>query len=559
MSDNRDQSQTAGTSGPGGASDSRTQRGLTRTFRRLDTSPPLGGDLMREGSPWLGRWLSPNLFILLAIFLLFHLFRLTNYSLQIDDELAAMRTSSEVWLLQGRWGAYLFEELVLSNPAIPFVALFLFGLFASIGYLLLLAAHGVGRVGVVHYAVFPLFVAFPTWTHLLAFSANTAAAGLALLFCCGSAYAFHRFLIDRAADARSKWWGFASAAVLAALATGIYQSFIFTAGVLSLGVVLCTGLRSPSGLPALLWQVVWLVGCLAAAVGLYLVLNSLALSLAGLGDGGYVGNIVNLGHFLIDPARAFGTAALTMAGVYSGSSFYFGTRLLGVPVLMLAGIVAVLAVASEQPPVRKFVLMLLAIGVLAMPFMLELFSGGMPVRSMVAVPAVIWLFAAIALTCGVRWIECVASVGLLLSLLNVIYVNNQMQAVDSAVRAHDSHLAADLYRRIAEANDGVGLLPPYPIDVYGGRPFHPVGSRPWSSSWGYSFFEWDGGNLLRMISYMRIQGYNDLVAASPGQRQANLAHFNAMPTWPSMGSVQIVDGVVLIKLSEQPGYPFNVP
>ncbi|MDX9839272.1 MAG: hypothetical protein RBT39_17055 [Azoarcus sp.] len=77
-----------------------------------------GSSLIRSGTPWLGRLLLPELGVLLLIFVVLYYYRLANYYPLIDDEVAAVRTSPEIWLSQGRWGAYLFELLVLPNPVL---------------------------------------------------------------------------------------------------------------------------------------------------------------------------------------------------------------------------------------------------------------------------------------------------------------------------------------------------------------------------------------------------------------------------------------------------------
>src|SRR5262249_427258 len=94
---------------------------------------------------------------LLLLFAVFHLNELTNFPLSIDAEFDAFRENSgSLWLGQGRWTTYLFEQFVLRQPVLPFLPLALFGLFCSLGYLLFLRAIGEERPDPLSFAFFPL-------------------------------------------------------------------------------------------------------------------------------------------------------------------------------------------------------------------------------------------------------------------------------------------------------------------------------------------------------------------------------------------------------------------
>jgi len=516
--------------------------------------------VMQDGSPWLSRWFRPELALLMAIFLLFYFFKLANYNLQIDDEVAALRTSSEIWLTQGRWGAYLFETWILPNPAIPFLATFLFGLFVSVGYLALLDAHGVKSPSVLHYAAFPIFIAFPTWIYLLAFAANSGAAGLGTMFCCYAALAYSRLIgTRRISPGRVSWLLFGCTALAVALATGIYQTFVFVAAVLGLGVLLVSSLRNQFPIRTLITDAVLLFATLLVGVILYKVLNELLMRLLRVQDSGYVGQLLNIRQFLDDPVAMLDVVRDAMSRTYFSDILYFGVETPGFPALMVVGAIALIVVRSPLSITQRAFNMALGGGLLVTPFVMHALSGGMPVRSVVAAPAVVWLFAMIGLTCGRRWLEWLASAALVMSLFGILHAVNTMQAVDTYARAHDRHLAADIYRRVAEVNPGFDTATPVVIDIHGAKRFDALLPRTFSTTWGFSFFEWDGGNPQhRILPYMKLHGYTNLVLANPAQREENLLHFRGMPSWPAAGSVRVVNGVTLIKLSDVPGNPFNL-
>ena len=528
---------------------------------KLNMSIDSTAAVMQSGAPWLSRWFRPELAVLMALFLLLYFFKLANYSLQIDDEVAALRTSSEIWLTQGRWGAYLFETWILPNPAIPFLATFLFGLFVSIGYLALLDAHGVKHPGVLHYATFPIFIAFPTWIYLVAFAANSGAAGLGTMFCCFAALAYSRFIAIRHADSgRVSWALFGCSVLTVALASGLYQTFIFVAAVLGLGVLLVVSLRTRLSCRVLFVDALLLLAILLAGVVLYKLLNELFMHLHGVVlDSGYLGRFLNTRLILDNPLAMLAVVGDAMSRTYLSGIEYYGVRVPGFPALIILGAIALVIVRAPLSLAQRSCNMVLGGVLLVAPFFMHALSGGMPVRSVVAAPSVVWLFAMIGLTCGRRWLEFLTSAALVLSLFGILHAVNSMQAVDTYVRAHDRHLAADLYRRVTEVNPGFDTEEPVMVDIYGAKHFDALLPRPFTTTWGFSFFEWDGGNpQYRMLPYMRLHGYANLVLATHTQREENLQHFRDMPSWPATGSVQVVDGVTLIKLGDVAGYPFNL-
>lgn len=515
--------------------------------------------VMQSGAPWLSRWFRPELAVLMALFMLLYFFKLANYSLQIDDEVAALRTSPELWLTQGRWGAYLFETWILPNPAIPFLATFLFGLFVSIGYLALLNAHGVKHPGVLHYATFPIFVAFPTWIYLVAFAANSGAAGLATMSCCFAALAYSRFIaIRHAAGGRVSWTLFGCSVLTVALASGIYQTFIFVAATLGLGVLLVVSLRDRLPCRVLIVDALLLLAILLAGVVLYKLPNDLFMRMEGVRNSGYIDNFMDIRLIINDPFAMLDVARDAMSRTYFSDIQYYGVRAPGFQALIILGATALVIARAPLSLAQRICNMVLGGVLLGTPFVMHALSGGMPVRSVVAAPSVVWLFAMIGLTCGRRWLEFLTSAALVLSLFGILHIVNSIQAVDTYVRAHDRHLAADLYSRVAEVNPGFDTAKPIVVDIHGAKHFDSPLPRTFSTTWGFSFFEWDGGNPQhRMLPYMRLHGYANLVLAKPAQRIENLQHFRDMPSWPAVGSVRVIEGVTLIKLSDVAGHPFN--
>ncbi|MDX9839271.1 MAG: glucosyltransferase domain-containing protein [Azoarcus sp.] len=437
---------------------------------------------------------------------------------------------------------------------------FLFGIFISIGYLILLSALGVARPNLLHYVTFPLFAAFPTWMSLVAFSSNIAASGLAMLFACAGACAYSLVLArDGNGMSTREWMALACLCVFCAAGIGIYQTYLFVVVNLALGVLLVRIQRSPIGLVSIAINVALLLGALIVAIVLYKTLDLVSLRIVGVDRSGYVGQFLDIGRFLSDPMGMFDIALSALKRTYGGDSAYYGVQVQGFQWLMVAGAFGLLLGSGPYRLGERLIVAGIAAFITFSPFVMHLFSGGMPLRTLVAVPAVVWLFALFGLTCGRRWIEGATVLALTFSLFGLLHSSSMMQAADTYRQINDRTLAADIYRRIAEVNPDFDREQQYVVDIHGAKSFDSMYPRVWSSTWGYSFFEWDGGNpYFRMLPHMRALGYANLTLAAPEQRQENLAHFKGMPTWPAVGSVQLVNGVTLIKLGNTPGYPFNV-
>ena len=151
----------------------------------------------------------------------------------------------------------------------------------------------------------------------------------------------------------------------------------------------------------------------------------------------------------------------------------------------------------------------------ALPFLLHLAAGGdLPARTLVAVPAVMWLLARLG-SASPRRALAVASVCAI-----------AVAAVQSLVRAES---AADGERIRAQARRGAGCgalcsassrsIPARrtapTVDIYGEQRFDSLYPRPTPATMGYSFFEWDGGNAYRITAYMHLLGYPQFDGRQP--------------------------------------------
>ena len=281
--------------------------------------------------------------VLYAIFCFFYATNLLSFLPSIDEERAAFLDMPPYWAVRGRWLSSLVS-LFIPTTTIPFLPLATFGFFGTIAYLICLRAIGVQRPSLVHYATFPLFIAFPTWAFMAEFSLNLPGIGLGLLLASLSTLAFRRLLdILREGslfDAASLT-PMACCLLATTAAIGAYQGFVPLQLTLYLGVLLI-----------LLCQEELTLGELGTAVGLaaVLLLSSLALYVAvsaiflGLFKVqlGYIPDLLKVDQLVSDPLRILSRTIVSMFRVYAGIPKLYGVSAFLIELPLLFGVAGLL-------------------------------------------------------------------------------------------------------------------------------------------------------------------------------------------------------------------------
>lgn len=511
---------------------------------------------------WVRRELSLRSFpYLLAITFLFYFSALSSFPLSIDDELSAVRdnTGLSVWLVQGRWTIFLIERLVISQPTIPYLPNALFCLFIAAAYIFMVRAHGLVMTKSM-LLVFPLFCAFPIWDYITEFYANTPAVGLGIFLLSVAACLFRYLIvvpvINRTLRIVSSVAGIAVPAFLLAVAIGAYQSFIFAFASIGLGVIILTALQeSKVRLRETLIMLAALTVVLVAGLMLYSLIQQLMLHIYGL-NMAYIDSFWQWQLLLDDPGKVIGAVLHEMRGIYSGSTSFYGASLEAIGAVMILGALALVVRSPFRNQILLSLLLIaLALAMVLAPFSLNIAAGGsIPLRSLVGVPYVVWFFAVLALS--YRWYipRLVALFFIGISIFQVLYLLNLYAAYRELTQTHDQLLAADVYRRIADAHPDFDRTKNYSVDFFGAKPiisnFYPYAL---STTINASFFAWDGGNPFRIISYMKLIGYDNLLPVERNRQLQLLPYYADMPVWPITGSVRVIDGITLVKLGPTPG------
>jgi glucosyltransferase GtrII-like protein len=342
-----------------------------------------------------------------------------------------------------------------------------------------------------------------------------------------------------------------------AISIGIYQSFLFAFFALSLAVVLTVWLQDHAT-----WKFLWrsaatLASIVILALVFYEIADNTLRFFLNLSDRSYLGAFLEWRVMVQSPLSTGLKVWHAMEDIYGGTPDFYGLRAFAFPLVLLFGVGAIALTPSLQTRARAGACVL-AVCILCVPFLQHFLADGfMPIRTLVAVPIVVWFFCMAGMTSTHPRIAAGATVVVLVAIFQILYSSTLLQTANYFARIHDEMLATSVYNKVIEAHRDFSATRSYAVDFYGAKRFETSYPRPISSSSGWSFFEWDGGNMGRILNYMHMLGFVNLNAANDSQRRADLLAFKDMPVWPAADSVKVVGDVTLIKLGDAPGWPYN--
>lgn len=496
-----------------------------------------------------------TLAILLGFSVILHLYSMTNFMLSIDDELAAFRVDPGIWLRQERWTAYLLERFVFPNPTIPYTLNLLFALFIAFAYFLLITAHRFPNDWRIFFA-FPIFSAFPTWYFITDFYANLAATSLGIVLVALAGLVFARSYTLWLNSHKVPWGWLSLQIILVTVALGGYQSFLLLYIAIGIGIILWDTLKQEQNtreLPNILLGLIQIGAISIFSFAICKLINSLLLSILEIRIGPYIQSFWRIQTLLQDPLYSLIQGMISqMQILYRGQETGYGIS------LSIAGLIVILSalcvfLQTQSKGWKKILVGLLWLGLLVTPFLINLISAmQMPTRALIALPYVFWLLGMLMLQHKQSFATTLSAFILGGFVIQLLTAQGTYMAISYQTQQQDEMMAHDLFRRISEAGEDISLSQPVTIDVYGAINARSTYPKPENSTIGGSFFSWDGGNLNRMVLFMNLMGYTNIVAATPEQRSALTPYFESMPAWPAPGCVQKINGIYLIKLGEYP-------
>lgn len=486
---------------------------------------------------------------LISIAIILNIIPIVNFFLSIDDEVGASRTDPSIWIADGRWTAFLVEKFIFPQPVMPFLPNFFFYICLALSYMLLLRSFRL-QLNWMTMLAYGVLVVHPIWWFIGEFYSNIPSTGIGILTLSTGIYLFSRFE-PRTNDKGGLITKILACGFMLALSIGAYQSlamFYISAG---LGVTLFKYRKENQQYDHVFKptfrRVMFLLGTVIFGALLYMTINKTAQFFYP-SKRGYIDNFLRIQDLIDYPSLIVNLAIAEAFKLYSGSSQSYGVAFSSSALVL--GLAIILLVTQKTWKAASGMALLVST-MLITPFLLNFITGGiyLPLRAMLSVSLIIWIATIVTLEKEgiLRIVGASLAVFMLFQMLSV---NAQYSASTILATNHDRFTAEAIYARIAKVIPNFDRASRVEVDVYGKLPFNSRYPAPPTSTMSSSFFDWDNGNVRRMVRYMQLVGFNNLHPAQYQQRVKLTPEFAGMPIWPAEGSVRFKDGVVLIKLGD---------
>lgn len=472
-------------------------------------------------------------------------FMLTHYMVTIDEETWLLKNSdSPLWLLQGRYGIYLYNLLFTKyGRFVPF--------FSDVAGLILWNISGI----LFAYVFFDYEKRNCRWIRLVMLCYYNSVP-----LCVGEAFAFTMQIIPEA---------FAMALTAAAFTAtvkpwlknklgnrmlilgflvfscGVYQALICVYVTAVAAWCLCCFLEGSDIRRGFLAGVAYSI----ASMAIYYILNFAIGKLIGTAPyltSNYIG-WTSEGGILNALFLTFANVARVSLGItIEDVSIYGAAPLRVLMILFIAACVTLFF--REKGFVRKAGITLFSLGLVLAPFSIYIAMGTYKTHGRMLIALSLSGMVEILIIAGLLtkgWLQRAAGV-LFSCILAANAANmNQIYYHSYLVYQHDKTMAGHIMYEIQR----LGYDYHNKVAVFvGNQEMDDIGISK-SGTLGASFFEWDGGNISRIVDFMGLEGYK-LNMPSHQQIEEGLAQTAEMAAWPQEGSILETEGSIIVYFSE---------
>ena len=493
-------------------------------------------------------------FIVVAVVLALNLFYLANFSISIDDEIHAIMPSSVGWLSIGRWTTAIIEHFLFPRPVVPYSPYLFFSICLALSYSFLIRSHNLNNSNY-KYLALPVFIVHPIWQFLTGFDATLPAIGVGLVLVTFSCLLFERtrhMLVKKVYVPLFASVGLQSILLAAAIAS--YQSFLLMYLAVVFGILLIKVIDGEKETHSTLVQgfvQIAIVSVLGFLV--YQYVGLFARWITNTSPSYYIERFyIRLDLSSVSSIIQFLSSYLNnMYLYYSGDASRFGVNFSAFAAVTVLSALFTFQRLWREGRFARFWGISFWFMVVASPFLFSLFLVT-PSRTLFPIAYVAWLMAILLLKARRKFILWLNFFIILFFVVQGLNINGLYSARSIIAQRYDSLLAADIYKSLGSVDPDFDRGQPIFIDVYGTINFGAAYPSPWSGTIGVSFFDWDGGNLGRIVLYMELMGYLNVKRLPDEQRIALTPEFEKMPAWPAAGFVKKIGNVYLVKLSDSP-------
>jgi hypothetical protein len=471
---------------------------------------------------------------------------LAGFSLKTDAELHAVDPGAKLtWIQQGRWAMYLLNTSLLPDPVMPVVPVMVALLGLACGVLFFLLSLSEQRTSS-DYLAAPLVLVCPLLAYSFYFTTLNYGLGVALALVGAGHYAMTRW----------RWSSAALAASCFAIAIGIYQVTLLLIPAM-FGFYIVAQVVSVPRLDTALLLRRFCVFCAVtlAACGMY---EAMKVAMLHAYDVAYAQEYMQ-GYltWTADPtywSTAIRKTIVAGRAYYTGGDGYYLYKLRIVAVLfwiVLVLMVVRLLVAPQSTAV-KVIGVLALVGSLCAPLLMHLANGGhMPPRTALGVPFVLGGLVFCVTLHGDRRVNLVLGMLVVACFFKFAVVNNRYAFANELTWKADQDLSLLILQRI---HSQWHKLPqrgaPYPVVLVGMLEARESPLYVQRDLIGSSFYHSNEGNVGRVVSLWRSMRHFDFRHASNPEAIGVAGRAIAMPVWPAEGSVDVIDGVIVVKIGD---------
>ena len=488
-------------------------------------------------------WLS----YLLILCLISFAYELFNFTLTVDEEFYAERSGSSLhhgWVTQGRWSMYLLSYLYPINPIVPFAPLFFTLVCSALSFSIIVRLFSAERT-IKDYVAAPFFIACPTLYY--AYSFNSLNFGIGIGFLAG-ALAIYLFTSQKGL---LKW---VVPTLLIAFVIGIYQAFLPWIFTLFCFYAFREIIEDNVTGKKILQSFFSIFILLGSGLALYFLISKGFRILLGLHANEYIDGFVryqlNMSYFM----ETFKKILYSMKNHYLGKDDIYDQNISALTILFFVALFSIVyqIIKSKISVLSKLIGLAVVFLIVTSPFALNLINAGvMPTRALLAVPLVLSGFVFLALSSSSKILQLVVILAAISTTFQFVTINNRLAFAGYISWQADQALSLRILNRLDELNDK-GITDPRAKKIYA-----LVGNIDRSKysliverqTIGVSFYNWDQGNVHRVLSFMRSMGVDEYQPATLEQQRSIMQFADLMPIWPAAGSVVLKDGISIVKLS----------
>lgn len=476
-------------------------------------------------------------------------FMLTHFAPHIDEETWLLNDNDTIlWLLQNRYTVYFYNLFFTEHGRfVPFFSTIISIFFWNVSGFLFA------------YVFFDFEKKDRLWlrTALLCYYSS-------IPFCMGEAFAFSMLIIPESfgmilvalaflltvrpaafTKKQKPWIPTVCSILFLTIALGAYQALICVYVTAVAGWCLCRFLEDKSLKSELIKGILF---C-GASMGLYYVIN---LTLAkAFGSASYLsGNYVGWTNGQSIPFNLFMALAnvgrISFALSYRGVSVYGGETICLITILFL--LFGIVMFFKKKGAFKKAGVILFTIGILFAPFALYIALGTYKTqgRMMIALPLAGMIELLLIFNhLGKVYLERLFCI-LLLGILCINASNmNRIYYYDYLVYQRDKSTAGEIIYDLKRSGCDYRNKP----IVFIGKVEQDDMDILSSGTLGASFFEWDDGNIGRMVDFIKLEG---CVLNKPhsGQIMEALDVRESMQPWPLEDSIREMQDYIVVYLSE---------